>query len=52
VFDPGTCGADMAAEVIDSECNSLGNLGGIAGNTEINGANFSNAILESTIWER
>lgn len=51
VFDPGTCGADMAAEVIDSDCNSLGFLGGISGNTEINGENFSNAIFQSTTWE-
>ena len=52
VFDPGTCGADMTSEVISSECNSLGFLGGITGNTDINGESFSNAILESTIWER
>ncbi|MFH4969392.1 hypothetical protein V8G61_14395 [Gaetbulibacter sp. M240] len=52
VFNPGTCGADMTSEVIDYNCNSLGFLGGISGNTEINGEDFSSAKYESTIWER
>lgn len=52
VFNPGNCGADQVEEAIDSECNSLGNLGGISGNTEINGEDFSNAIFKSTVWEK
>jgi hypothetical protein len=52
VFDPGNCGADMTSEVIDFECNSLGFLGGISGNTEINGEDFANATFESIIWEK
>ena len=52
VFDPGTCGADMMSSVIDAECNSLGFLGGITGNTEINGEDFSNATFVSTTWKR
>ena len=52
VFDPGTCGADMTAEVIDFDCNSIGFLGGITGNMEINGENFSNATFKSIVWER
>lgn len=52
VFDPGSCGADMTSEVFDAECNSLGFLGGIEGNTEINGEDFSNATLVATTWER
>jgi len=51
VFDPGSCGADMISGVIDSECNSLGFLGGISGNTKINGEEFSNAIFVSITWE-
>ena len=51
VFGPGTCGADMTAEVFDVNCKYLGFLGGIAGNTEINGEEFSNAILISVVWE-
>lgn len=52
VFDPGTCGADMTSEVIDSDCKTLGYLGGIAGNTEINGEDFSNANYKKTVWEK
>ena len=52
VFDPGTCGADMPLNVIDFECNSIGFLGGISGNMEINGEDFSNATFESITWER
>lgn len=43
VFDPGTCGADMTASVLDNNCTILGYLGGIAGNTTINGEDFSHA---------
>ena len=48
---PGNCGADMTTAVIDSSCNSLGDLGGILGNTKINGEEFSKAIYIRTIWE-
>jgi hypothetical protein len=48
---PGNCGADMVTSVIDSACNILGSLGGIAGNTRINGAEFSNATYIRTIWQ-
>jgi len=51
-FNPGTCGADMTSEVIDSECQNMGFLGGIAGNTEINGEDFSLAIFESVVWKK
>lgn len=49
VFDNGTCGADMASEVIDFNCNSLGYLGGISGNTKINNEDFSNAKFVKTV---
>ena len=53
VFGPGnTCGADLTSEVVDSECNSLGYLGGISGNTKINGENFSNAIFVVIVWKK
>ncbi|HRG58759.1 MAG TPA: hypothetical protein PK323_07335 [Bacteroidia bacterium] len=52
VFDPGNCGADMTSEVIDENCNSLGFLGGIAGNNTINGESFDNAKYVKTIWSR
>jgi hypothetical protein len=52
VFNPGTCGADMTSEVTDSDCNSMGFLGGIAGNTIINGEDFSNASFVKIIWKK
>ena len=51
VFEPGTCGSDMTSDVLDSDCNNLGFLGGIAGNTQINGEDFSSATFIETVWE-
>lgn len=50
VFDPGNCGADMTSEVFDHSCKSLGHLGGIMGNTRINGEDFSNAVFVEQVW--
>lgn len=47
-----TCGADMYSDVIDSECNVLGSLGGITGNWEINGESFENAVFINTVWKK
>lgn len=52
VFDPGHCGADMGSIVSDEDCNTIGMLGGIAGNVTINGEDFSNANFQKTIWEQ
>jgi hypothetical protein len=52
VFDNGTCGADMASEVLDESCKRLGHLGGISGETKINGEEFSNANFKRTLWEK
>lgn len=53
VFSPGTCGDDLAVAVLDSDCNYLGSLGGLAGNKTINGEDFfSNAIFIKTIWKK
>jgi hypothetical protein len=53
VFDPGIeCGADLSSEVVDEDAITLGNLGGISGNTIINGENFSSAKFEKNIWEK
>lgn len=52
VFDPGTCGADMTSQVFSENCSSLGYLGGITGNSEINGEDFSNADFAKTCWEK
>lgn len=52
VFDPGTCGADMSAGVMNAKCVSKGYLGGITGNTKINGESFSNAKYIRTVWRK
>ncbi|HLG03296.1 MAG TPA: hypothetical protein VI731_06850 [Bacteroidia bacterium] len=52
VFEPGTCGADMTSEVMDSGCSTLGYLGGISGNTKINGEEFSTAMYVKIVWEK
>ena len=52
VFEPGTCGADMASEVVTADCKTLGYLGGYAGNTKINGVEFSQAIFVRVVWKK
>ena len=53
VFSPGnTCGADLTSEVVDSDCNTLGYLGGISGNTTINGEKITNAIFVKFVWKK
>src|SRR6478735_3990164 len=52
LFDPGNCGADMSSQVLDSDCRTLGQLGGITGNTKINGEEFSNAKFIRNIWKK
>lgn len=52
VFNHGSCGADLTSEVIDEDCNSLGFLGGISGNTVINGDDFSTAQFLEVVWEK
>jgi hypothetical protein len=52
VFGPGHCGADLSAGVVDKNCKYLGDLGGITGNTRINGEEFSNAKYIRTVWSR
>jgi hypothetical protein len=52
VFSDGTQIVDGADYVYDTGCNQLGFLGGLMGNSIINGQNFySNAIYTRTIWE-
>lgn len=49
-FDPGICGGDLATEVTDANCVSLGFLGGITGNTKINNEDFSKAERKQSVW--
>ena len=51
LFDPGTCGADMPTYVLDTQCDTLGFLGGFAGFTEIQGLDFAaHSSFQGTIW--
>jgi hypothetical protein len=50
VYHTGLCGADYTSPVVDDHCNSLGFLGGFAGNSKINGDDFSKAVYVKTIW--
>ena len=50
VFDPGNCMADMTSEVINSDCQTLGYLGGFAANILINSEDFSNVTFLRTVW--
>ena len=50
VFDPGICRTDQSSEVVDSDCNSLGSVGGWSGGI-INGEDFSKANFIRTVWK-
>jgi len=50
VFDLTFCCCDYSSEVLNSQCNYLGDLGGFWGNRIINGENFDNAKFIKTVW--
>ena len=50
VYDGGICIADGQAIVKDTNCKVLGYLGGIAGNSTIEGKEWSTAVYIRTIW--
>lgn len=52
LFNPGDCETDEGSEIHDSECNSIGFLGGIDDNQIINGEDFTDAVLISVIWTK
>ena len=52
VFDPGiNCGADMTSEVVNSDGETLGYLGGLAGTRRINCEDVVNAEYGRTVWK-
>jgi hypothetical protein len=52
VFADGSCGADLGASVYSEECFTLGFLGGISGNTIIQGVKFyDEADFVKWIWK-
>lgn len=51
VFDHGSCIADHAQTVVDYNCDTIGYLGGLTGNTEIEGKDFyKKAELQRTLF--
>ena len=50
VFNPGNCGADFTAAVVDQDCNDLCTLGGFGGNVVCNGDTISEATNREVIW--
>ena len=50
VLEEGNCGADFQHAVLNRNCEIIGCLGGITGNSEINGENFGNAQFVATLW--
>jgi hypothetical protein len=51
VISIGNCHPDGASEVVSGSCQSLGFLGGMIGNTKINGESFANATYIETVWQ-
>ncbi len=53
LIDFGMGHVDGQSKVVDKRCNELGNLGGILGDTKINGEDFLTvAVYVKTIWEK
>ena len=52
VFYSGNCGADMGSTVRNIHCEEIGFLGGISGNSEIQGKPFSDATFVRDIWKK
>lgn len=50
VFNPGNCGGDLPSYVLTEQCDTLGFLGGIAGNQTINGSSFTLAEERGVLW--
>ncbi|MBK7637654.1 MAG: hypothetical protein IPJ13_27730 [Saprospiraceae bacterium] len=51
VFDNQQCCCDHFSEVMDANCKLMGNLGGIASLTKINGDDFSKATFVNVVWK-
>jgi hypothetical protein len=47
----GFCARDGGAPVVNENCVQIGMLGGITGNTKVNGEEFSHAVLRRTLWD-
>ncbi len=50
VFDYSLCCCDFQSPLLSSSCDTLGYLGGLVGNSIINGEGFENAEFLRTVW--
>lgn len=51
-FEQGNCGADLTTDIYNKDGEKMGALGGIMGNTKINGKEFSNAPFVKNVWKK
>lgn len=49
-FNEGYCIADGTTDIYNSNCSYIGFVGGFAGNTTVNGADWNTATLIEGIW--
>lgn len=52
VFTDSSCMMDGGSVVYSDDCENIGFLGGISGNTEIHGESFEHAIYSREIWHK
>ena len=52
VFDVGFCDAAQSAKVINQDCQEIGIIGGLDGNQEVNGSDFSHAQRTAVVWSK
>lgn len=50
VHNNNACCCDYSSPVLSTSCDTLGHLGGFAGNSTINGESFENAVFQRTVW--
>ena len=50
VFEYKNCCCDYQSPVLDTKCDTIGNLYGFEGNTKINGEDFSHAQFLRRVW--
>ena len=51
-FENGICPADIPTEILSASCNTIGSIGGLSGNKEVNGEDFDNATFVRTVWKK
>jgi hypothetical protein len=50
VYDLDPDNADSKADILNTDCQSIGYLGGLERNREVNGEDFSSAVFKRKVW--